>query len=290
MASRDGNGWVRCSQGHRHWGRFGAAGLLAYAGPPGDLTVLLQRRNWWSHHGGTWGLPGGAADSHETPVQTALREAEEECMVPPGAVTVHGIFLDDHGGWAYRTVFASAPEPFRVFPDSDESDEATWVPVAEVAKLTLHPGLGEHWAALRPGLAPVTVIVDAANVVGSRPDGWWRDRPGAAGRLLAGVAALAGQGVDGLPAGIALPSPAQWFPDYAVVLEGQASEAAAGAPEDPRLRVATAPGPGDDLIAALARETAGQRLVVTADRELRARCTAAGAVVTGPSWLTGLLG
>ena len=79
MASRDGNGWVRCELGHRHWGRFGAAGLLAFVtGGP----VLLQRRTWWSHHGGTWGLPGGARDSHESALGAALREAAEECGVP----------------------------------------------------------------------------------------------------------------------------------------------------------------------------------------------------------------
>ena len=61
MASRDGNGWVRCGLGHRHWGRFGAAGLLAYVA---DGPVLPQRRTLWSHHGGTGGLPGGARDGY----------------------------------------------------------------------------------------------------------------------------------------------------------------------------------------------------------------------------------
>jgi 8-oxo-dGTP diphosphatase len=177
-----------------------------------------------------------------------------------------------------------------------------WVPVDRAAELDLNPGLAAHWAELREGLVPLTVIVDAANVVGSRPDGWWRDRAGAARRLVSGVAELAGAGVSSVPAGLGLPSPARWLPDYVVVLEGQAR---AAVPEGPvnsglagagldragldgagRLRVVGAPGSGDDTIAELAGELPGRRLVVTADRELRARCQAAGAQVTGPRWLT----
>jgi 8-oxo-dGTP diphosphatase len=306
MASRDGNGWVRCALGHRHWGRYGAAGLLAYADDPADpghVTVLVQRRGAWSHHGGTWGLPGGAADSHESVVAAALREAEEECMVPPDAVVIRGVFTDDHGGWAYRTVFGSAPAPFPVFPDSDETDEATWVPAAEVGALKLHPGLAAHWAELREGLAPVRVIVDAANVMGSRPDGWWRDRAGAARRLVMEVTELAGAGLPEFPASLRLPAPARWYPEFVVVLEGQARAAvppdgggaAAGSVSGAvagtaGVRVVAAPGSGDDTIAELAGELGGIRLVVTADRELRARCEAVGTQVTGPRWLTGQLG
>jgi 8-oxo-dGTP pyrophosphatase MutT (NUDIX family) len=323
MASRDGNGWVRCALGHRHWGKYGAAGLLAYVADPdagradggwaGEDLVLLQRRTWWSHFGGTWGLPGGAADSHETPVAAALREAEEECGVPPDAVLVGGIYDDDHGGWAYRTVIAEARQPFAVHAASEETDDAAWVPAARVPELDLHPGLASHWAELREGLRPLTVIVDAANVVGSRPDGWWRDRAGAARRLVEEVGALAAQGVTQFPAELlVLPAPARWFPEFVVVLEGQAREAAsgdgaaaggggaggggaggeggAGAPPQGRLRVVCAPGSGDDTIAKLAAETVGRRLVITADRELRSRCEDAGALVTGPRWLTGLLG
>jgi 8-oxo-dGTP diphosphatase len=288
MASRDGNGWVRCAQGHRHWGTYGAAGLLTYAGDPGDVLVLLQHRTWWSHHGGTWGLPGGAADSHEAPVAAALREAAEECGVAPEAVVVRGIYTDDHGGWAYRTVLAGARAPFPAYPASDETDEVAWVGADRAAERELHPGLAAHWPELRAALQPLVVIVDAANVIGSRPDGWWRDRAGAARRLVAGLSPLAEQGATQVPAGLGLPAPARWFPEFVVVLEGQARAAAQDAADGP-VRAVSAPGSGDDTIARLARELPGRRLVITADRELRARCEAAGAQVTGPRWLTELL-
>ncbi len=46
----------------------------------------------------------------------------------------------------------------------------------------------------------LTLIVDGANVVGSRPDGWWRDRAGAAVRLYDELAGLAERGAAGIPA------------------------------------------------------------------------------------------
>ena len=308
MASRDGNGWVRCELGHRHWGRFGAAGLLAYVtGGP----VLLQRRTWWSHHGGTWGMPGGARDSHESALAAALREAHEECGVPAGAVQQRAVFTDDHGGWSYTTVLAEGTEPFRVWPD-DESDEVAWVPSGSVSALALHPGLAAHWAQLAAELSPVTIIVDSANVVGSRPDGWWRDRVGATARLADQLAPLVTGGLTALPDGMAgsgsrvsghLPldgggdgelgrmgdgqTSLRWLPDVVLVVEGGARPAADATPGP--VRILAAPAGGDDTIAVLAGHTPGRRIVVTADRELRQRCVAAGAAVAGPAWLLGML-
>jgi hypothetical protein len=115
-----------------------------------------------------------------------------------------------------------------------------------------------------------TVVVDGANVVGSRPDGWWRDRAGAATRLYTGLSRLTGLDLE-----------------FVLVLEG-----AARAAELPRaepaaaVRVVLAEGSGDDTIAALATEGT---LVVTADRELRRRCEQRGAEVLGAGWLLGLL-
>ncbi|GAA4802846.1 NTP pyrophosphohydrolase [Streptomyces ziwulingensis] len=110
------------------------------------------------------------------------------------------------------------------------------------------------------------VIVDAANVVGSVPDGWWRDRRGAAERLRDRLAA---DGVPGRPGPLEL----------VLVVEG----AARGVASVPGVRVEDAPGSGDDHMVDLVAE-AGDRpvLVVTADRELRRRVGEWGAEVTGP--------
>jgi len=291
MTVRDGNGWTRCRQGHRHWGRHGAAGLLVSApDPAGRTTVLLQQRSFWGSHGGAWGPPGGARDSHESAVHAALREAAEECAIAPAAVSVHGLLQDDHGGWTYLTVLANAAKPLAVTAASDETRDVAWVPVTDVGQLRLHPGFAEQWSALRDVLAPLTIIVDAANVMGSRPDGWWRDRAGAALRLCDELAAVASRGVTELPESVGVPALERWFPQIVVVLEGAANAAADRVvAADGRLRVVRAAGSGDDQIAALAASVAGHRLVVTADRELRARCEAAGAAVTGPRWLLALL-
>ncbi|MFE3639337.1 NTP pyrophosphohydrolase [Streptomyces cellostaticus] len=118
---------------------------------------------------------------------------------------------------------------------------------------------------------PLLLIVDGANVVGSRPDGWWRDRRGAARRLRDRLAA---EGLPGHDAAV----------EIVLVVEG----AARGVESVPGVRVEAAPGSGDDRIVELAAEFAARRrLVVTADRELRRRVTELGAEVTGPRTVLG---
>ena len=159
----------------------------------------------------------------------------------------------------------------------------------------MRPAYGAKESDIREQQATrAAIIVDVANVMGSRPDGWWRDRPGAAVRLHAEIAALAARGRPVLP-GDGEPE------EFVMVLEGATKAARIGAAQDGAqdgvqdgvqehsVRVVRADGSGDDAIVALVRELPGRRAVVTADRELRRRCEAAGAEVFGPGWLIGLL-
>lgn len=129
----------------------------------------------------------------------------------------------------------------------------------------------------------VVLIVDIANVMGSRPDGWWRDRAGAAERLLTALAPLTGTNAP-LPDN----SGAARMTEIVAVLEGAARTAAATG----TVTVVRAERDGDSAIAEEAhRQTAAGRLplVVTADRGLRARLPEQSLVV-GPGWLNRLLG
>lgn len=146
---RDGDGWRRCSQGHDHWGVYGAAGLLLVAPGP---TVLLQHRAVWSHHGGTWGLPGGARGSRESAVHAALREATEETGLDVATLEVVDELVDDHGEWSYTTVVATAPQELPVHALDRESADVRWLPAQGVDELDLHPGFRRTWPALRERL------------------------------------------------------------------------------------------------------------------------------------------
>jgi 8-oxo-dGTP diphosphatase len=157
----DGDGWVISDGGAHYWGRFGAAGLLLRAPrPDGTPAVLLQHRAVWSHQGGTWGLPGGARDSHETPEQTAVREAHEEAGLLAERVAVRAtVVTADVAGiagtrWTYTTVVADADELLHTVPNR-ESAEMRWVAEDEVADLPLHPGFAASWERLRTATALV---------------------------------------------------------------------------------------------------------------------------------------
>jgi predicted RNA-binding protein with PIN domain len=114
------------------------------------------------------------------------------------------------------------------------------------------------------------LVVDAANVVGSRPDGWWKDRAGAARRLHEQLA------VADTP-----------HDEIVLVLEG-AAKGGVRPGRDGHLRTVHASGAGDDAIVAEVRSATGrghQVTVVTADRMLQSRVRGEGATALSPSWL-----
>jgi len=278
-----GDAWVEAPSGERYWGRFGAAGLLALDPHRG---VLLQYRVSWSHHGDTWGLPGGARHEGESAAAGALREAGEEAGVPAGAIRPRLLSVLDLDVWTYATLVGDVTTPFEPVISDPESRELAWVPVDEVDERPLHPGFAGSWEALRAllGVRPA-VVVDAANVVGSVPDGWWKDRAGAAERLLTRIAGLVDTGVPA--AALDLPADT-WFPEWVVVVEGQAREAA----DVEGVTAVRASAQGDDEIVSQAERlvAAGRTVtVVTSDRELADRVTSSGATARGARWLLDLL-
>ena len=114
------------------------------------------------------------------------------------------------------------------------------------------------------------LLVDAANVVGSRPTGWWRDRAGAAAGLVERVRAATAAG--------------DVTPPVVVVLEGLARDGAEEG-EHGGVAVVHAPGEGDATLVAMAAAATEPVTLVSADRALGDRCRAVGAKVVGPGWL-----
>lgn len=280
-----GDAWVVAPSGEKYWGRFGAAGLLALDPERG---VLLQHRVSWSHFGDTWALPGGARHEGESARDGALRESGEEAGVPADAVRARFESVLDLGIWSYSTLVADVTTPFEPVISDPESVALEWVALDRVDDLPLHPGFAAAWPALRTAIATrPAIVVDVANVMGSIPDGWWKDRAGAAARLLPRIAALGERGVDAEALDL---SATRWFPRIAVVLEGQARAADAAVAG---LDVRTAAGEGDDEIVAVARELVVDHdpvIVVTSDRGLAARVEELGARVRGARWLVQQLG
>lgn len=277
-----GDGWVHDGEGRRFWGLYGAAGLLVFHPEAG---VLLQHRALWSHFGGTWGIPGGARHEGESAQDAAAREAGEEAGVPGDLLSLRFCSIVDLGMWSYTTVAAAASKPFEPTISDPESLELRWVPVAEVDELELHPGFAAAWPALRQDLTTsVNVIVDSANVVGSRPDGWWRDRAGATERLAQALDAWSLRGLDARELDLRHD---HWFPRVTLVLEGKARDAQVASS---RVDVVLSPADGDSTIVStvdgLLREAlAGPVLVITADRELQDTVSRLGAAVRTPGWL-----
>ncbi len=148
--NQPGDGWISCVCGHKHWGLNGAAGvLLLRRDDSGVVThAALQHRAAWSAEGGTWGIPGGAIADGENAFEGALRESLEEAGMNPADLDIVGAYCEDHGPWAYTTVFAFEKQGVVVDPHAtdDESDEVHWVSLDEIRDLNLLSALKQDWA------------------------------------------------------------------------------------------------------------------------------------------------
>ena len=158
-----GDGWAAGPHGSKLWGRFGAAGLFLLSD---DATVLMQLRAPWTSQGGTWGIPGGARDAHESASQAAVRETFEECGIAGEAVPVlqeivtAGPLPGDParpelaGEWTYTTVLAKTADGSELETVANaESDELRWVPVGQLEQLDLLAPFAASLPTVRAALA-----------------------------------------------------------------------------------------------------------------------------------------
>ena len=118
------------------------------------------------------------------------------------------------------------------------------------------------------------LLIDTANVIGSRPTGWWRDRPGAARVFVERVRATVAAG--------RLPEP------VVVVVEGAARGGIDPGVGD-GVTVLHAAGSGDDMLVGVIADSTSPVTLVSADRALRQRARALGADLARPGWLIDLL-
>ena len=150
-----GDGFVRCSDGHVRWGRYGAAGaIFVHRGIDGP-KVMLQRRSAWAHEGGTWSVAGGALDEGETPMEGALREAAEEVGTIPEHRIIGEYVFAPADDWNYTTVVVEVDERFGASINF-ETDAVGWFGLDEVEDLDCHAGFLAAWPGIRAIVAEVS--------------------------------------------------------------------------------------------------------------------------------------
>lgn len=149
-------GYYPCPSG-RHWGVYGAAGILPWTVIDGEPWLLIGKRSKHVGQPGTWGGFGGALHEGEEPFTGALRELSEEVTV---AVTATGgkhhvsayRYVCPHCGWTYVTylqyVEPDVSEKAQV-RDHWETDELRWVRVDHIGEYRLHPAFTKALPELR---------------------------------------------------------------------------------------------------------------------------------------------
>lgn len=159
-----GDGYLLCSDGVERWGLNGAAGILFLVNGPDEPRFFLVHRSPEVHHGDTWGVPGGAVDLDEAPLDAAWREALEEV---PGLGRlphhVRGSYEDAPASdWSYTTFVVEIDEQFSLLEETWETQDAGWFTRAELAGLHLHPAFEALWLSgkLEPFLPAVRPTLD----------------------------------------------------------------------------------------------------------------------------------
>jgi 8-oxo-dGTP pyrophosphatase MutT (NUDIX family) len=146
---RSGDGFVRCSDGHVRWGRFGASGVLFVTPTNEGPQVMLQLRSGFAHEGGTWSCAGGALDEGESAYEGALREASEEVGHAPHPQRLLGEYVfAPASDWSYTTVVVEVQHRFGDSMNF-ETDAVAWALLDDVDRRPLHPGFAAAWPYLR---------------------------------------------------------------------------------------------------------------------------------------------
>lgn len=146
-AAMTGDGYMVCSDGQTRWGLYGAAGIMFVVNHSDEPRFFLVHRSPEVHQGDTWGVPGGAIDANEDPLDAAWREALEEV---PGLDRlphhVRGSYKDAPAtDWSYTTFVVEIDQPFALLEETWETQDADWFTRAELEQLRLHPAFQALW-------------------------------------------------------------------------------------------------------------------------------------------------
>jgi 8-oxo-dGTP diphosphatase len=142
---------LSCECGAKHWGKYGAAGMLIVH----NNKVLLElRSSSVNQQPNTWGIPGGARRYDEDYSMAAYRETQEELGLNPGKIIVYDSIISDHGNWQFHTFLATTDEELEPTIDPDEVEKAMWVPFEKVSLLFLHKDFASFWQVFKANLTP----------------------------------------------------------------------------------------------------------------------------------------